>query len=82
MNTYQDLDVGELDALLAGLGEIRSIDEVDTYRGNMTLAERLQTVDQAILVISQLYVHLPMKRPRQAIDPVASLHLLRREADE
>ncbi|MEM9199246.1 MAG: S41 family peptidase [Pseudomonadota bacterium] len=82
MNTYQDLDVGELDALLAGLGEIRSIDEVATYRGNMTLAERLQTVDQAILVISQLYVHLPMKRPRHAIDPVASLHLLRREADE
>ncbi|MEL6234806.1 MAG: S41 family peptidase [Pseudomonadota bacterium] len=82
MNTYQDLDVGELDALLAGLGEIRSIDEVATYRGNMTLAERLQTIDQAILVISQLYVHLPMKRPRHAIDPVASLHLLRREADD
>lgn len=40
--------------------------------------ERERIVDQALVVIEQLYVHLPLKRAMHAIDPVQRLKLLRR----
>lgn len=45
--------------------------------GPLTLAERLTLVDQAIVLLSQTYVHLPFKRSLHAVDPVQRLRLLR-----
>jgi C-terminal processing protease CtpA/Prc len=39
--------------------------------------ERLLTVDQAILLLDQLYVHLPLKKAMHAADPVQRLKVLR-----
>ena len=43
-------------------------------------AERGQIVDQALLVIEQLYVHLPLKRAMHAVDPVQRLKPVRHHA--
>jgi hypothetical protein len=46
--------------------------------GELTLEERKTIVDQAILLLEQNYVHLPLKRAMHAVDPVQGLRLLRR----
>ena len=81
MHTHQNVDVGVLDKALAALGRVSTIEDVEALPPAMTLKERILTIDQALRVISDLYVHLPMKRPRYAIDPVAALRLLRRESE-
>jgi len=43
----------------------------------LTPAEREIIVEQAIEVLDQLYVHLPFKRARYAVDPVQRLRLIR-----
>ena len=45
--------------------------------GGLTVPQREDVVDQAILLISGLYAHLPLKRAMHAIDPVQRLRLLR-----
>jgi len=43
----------------------------------LSRSERETIVDQAILLLGQLYVHLPLKRVMYAVDPVRRLELLR-----
>jgi Peptidase family S41 len=43
----------------------------------LTPAERQLLVDQALALIEQLYVHLPLKRAMHAVDPLQRLRLLR-----
>src|SRR5216683_5032778 len=51
---------------------------VDFAKGNkLKRREKEAIVDQALLVIDQLYAHLPFKRARYAVDPVQRLRLLR-----
>jgi hypothetical protein len=45
--------------------------------GDLTGDERRDVVDQALLLIEQLYVHLPLKRAMHAVDPLQRLKLLR-----
>jgi cytosine/adenosine deaminase-related metal-dependent hydrolase len=45
--------------------------------GPLTLDERLTLVDQAIVLLDQTYVHLPLKRSLHAVDPIQRLRLLR-----
>ena len=45
--------------------------------GRLTLAERFALVDQALLLLHDNYVHLPLKQAMHAIDPVQRLRLLR-----
>ena len=45
-------------------------------------ADRELICDQAILMIDQLYPHLPFKRARYAIDPVQRIRLLRAKLDQ
>lgn len=42
--------------------------------------ERRRIIDQALLLVDQLYVHLPLKRAMYAVDPVQRLKLLRYHA--
>ncbi|MEK6278756.1 MAG: S41 family peptidase [Acidobacteriota bacterium] len=43
----------------------------------LTSGERQQIVDQALVLIEQLYVHLPLKRAMHAVDPIQRLRLLK-----
>lgn len=45
--------------------------------GNLTLSERQIIVDQAILLLEQNYVHLPLKVAMHAVNPVQRLRLVR-----
>src|SRR5262249_687790 len=44
---------------------------------SLTPEQRMLVVDQAILLIEGLYVHLPLKRAMYAVDPLQRLRLLR-----
>lgn len=48
----------------------------------ISLAERMDILDQATFLIENLYCHLPFKRARYAIDPIQQLRLLQRQLDE
>jgi C-terminal processing protease CtpA/Prc len=47
----------------------------------LTLDERLTLIDQAMLMLQEVYAHLPLKRALHAIDPVQRLQLLRLRQD-
>jgi cytosine/adenosine deaminase-related metal-dependent hydrolase len=54
--------------------------ELSTFRktsGFLTRADRLLLVEQAQLLLEQVYVHLPLKRTMHAVDPVQRLRLLK-----
>jgi hypothetical protein len=59
-----------------GVGAPRSR-AVDDEVGALSAAERELIIDQAILMLDDLYAHLPLKRALHAIDPVQRLRLLR-----
>ena len=59
------------------LSDFRFRDEPDV----LTHAQRLVVVDQATLVLSQFYAHLPMKVARHAAVPLQRLELLRRQCE-
>ena len=48
-------------------------------QAKLSMADKQIIVDQAILLIDQLYSHLPFKRARYAVDPIRRLRLLRSE---
>ena len=49
--------------------------------GTLTRADRSLIVEQAILLLDQLYVHLPLKRAMHAVDPLQRLRLLQHRLD-
>src|SRR5829696_4851378 len=56
---------------------ITSLQEFLATTGDLSLEERQLIVDQALVLIEQFYVHLPLKRAMHAVDPVQRLKLLR-----
>jgi cytosine/adenosine deaminase-related metal-dependent hydrolase len=50
--------------------------------GDLTLGDRRLIVGQAILLLEQAYVHLPIKRARYAVDPLQRLRLLEHELQD
>jgi len=46
----------------------------------LSTADRELLVDQALALIEQLYVHLPLKRAMHAVDPIQRLKLLKRRS--
>ncbi|UHD17641.1 DUF1353 domain-containing protein [Thiocapsa bogorovii] len=59
---------------LAGTVELRSF-RATTHA--LSKADRLRLVEQALVLIEQNYVHLPMKEAMHAVDPIQRLRLLR-----
>jgi hypothetical protein len=51
---------------------------LSTATGKLSEADREDIVDQASILLDQLYAHLPLKRAMFAIDPLQRLRLLRR----
>ncbi|MFG2295804.1 S41 family peptidase [Streptomyces sp. NPDC048603] len=49
--------------------------------GTLTLDERRLIVDQALLMLEQNYVHLPLKTAMHAVNPLQRLRLMRRRLD-
>jgi hypothetical protein len=62
------------------LGKVRPVGELASMRQKLTGADRVLIVDQALIIIEQLYTHLHMKRVRHAIDPAQALRVLRDQA--
>ncbi|UCH97096.1 MAG: peptidase S41, partial [Candidatus Aminicenantes bacterium] len=58
------LDAGSLQDFLAGIKEL-------------DLKERDPLVDQALVLMEDIYVHLPLKRAMHAVDPIQRLKLLK-----
>lgn len=50
--------------------------------GELTLNDRRTIVAQAILLLQENYVHLPLKRAMHAVDPIQRLRLLTRRLDQ
>lgn len=48
---------------------------------DLTPEQRLTVIDQALFLMEEIYVHLPLKRAMHAIDPVQALKLLRRKVE-
>lgn len=48
-----------------------------TGKSTLTTAEQVQIVDQALVLIEQVYVHLPLKRAMHAVEPIQRLRLLK-----
>lgn len=65
------------EAVRGNIGQPQSLRDFLETTGELTLAERQQIVDQALLMLEQVYVHLPLKRAMHAIDPIQRLRLLR-----
>jgi hypothetical protein len=63
------------------LGVITTLQEFLTTTGGLTVEERQLIIDQALILIEQFYVHLPLKRAMHAADPVQRLKLLRYRLD-
>lgn len=62
------------------LGKVRPVGDLALMRQRLTGDDRVLIVDQALLIIEQLYTHLHMKRVRHAIDPAQALRVLRDQA--
>ena len=58
-------------------GATQTLDAFLATVGQLTAAEREQIIDQALAMIDNVYVHLPLKRAMYAVDPGQELRLLR-----
>jgi C-terminal processing protease CtpA/Prc len=63
------------------LGAVTSLPTFIGSAAPLTKNERARLVEQALVLIEQLYVHLPLKRAMHAVDPVQRLRLLRFRLD-
>ena len=59
------------------LGATVTLGEFLTGAGNLSLAQRKLLVDQALVLLEQNYVHLPLKVAMHAVNPVQKLRVLR-----
>lgn len=62
-----------------GLGTVRTMPQFRDHigQGPLTDAQRRLVLDQAEILIGEVYAHLPLKRAMHAIDPLQALRLLR-----
>ena len=61
------------------LGTVRTMPQFRSHiaQGPLTDAQRRLVLDQAEILIGEVYCHLPLKRAMHAIDPLQALRLLR-----
>jgi Peptidase family S41 len=67
----------------ANEGELAAVTTLAQFRRTVrpiSQEKRDQIIQQALVLIDQLYVHLPLKRAMHAVNPVQRLELLRRRA--
>lgn len=82
LGTLSDLsDVEGVEAVNPQLGKVITLSSFLETTGVLTQEQRKTIVDQALMLIDSIYVHLPLKRAMHAIDPVQRLKLLRRKLE-
>lgn len=68
-----------------GLGAIRTVrefrDTIDSQSG-LNHAERIRLIEQSLVLLDELYTHLPLKKAMHSIDPLQRLRLLEQRASE
>lgn len=62
------------------LGQVQSLAEFHAAAARLTPQDRDVIIDQALIMIDQTYVHLPLKRAMHAVDPVQRLRLASRRS--
>ncbi len=67
-----------------GLGTVRTMPQFRDHvaQGPLTDAQRRLVLDQAEILIGEVYAHLPLKRAMHAVDPLQALRLLRHRLGE
>ena len=65
-------------AISENVGDTQKLAEFLAIVIKLTIEEREQIIDQALIMIEEIFVHLPLKRAMYAINPVQQLKLLRR----
>jgi hypothetical protein len=60
------------------LGAVQTLPEFLKTTGVLTRDDMVGIVSQALVLIDDLYAHLPLKKAMHAVDPVQRLKLLRR----
>lgn len=67
-----------------GLGTVRTMPQFRSHiaQGSLTDTQRQLVLDQAEILIGDVYVHLPLKRAMHAVDPLQALRLLRHRLSE
>jgi C-terminal processing protease CtpA/Prc len=69
------------EAVRKNLGGVQTLAQFLSTAGALSRPDRLTIVEQAMVMIDQTYVHLPLKRAMHAIEPVQRLRLLRQRLD-
>jgi hypothetical protein len=69
------------EAVKKNLGNVQTLAEFLSTTGELIRSERLTIVEQALVMIDQTYVHLPLKRAMHAVEPVQRLRLLKQRLD-
>ncbi|MDH3340198.1 MAG: S41 family peptidase [Nitrosopumilus sp.] len=64
------------------LGELKPLPSFLSTTGKLSLADRKKIVENALTLLDDVYVHLPLKKAMHAIDPVQKLKLLRHRLSE
>ena len=64
------------DDVLKHTGAIQTLHDFRATAGKLTPEERKLIVEQAMIMLEQVYVHLPLKRAMHAVDPLQHLRLL------
>lgn len=68
-----------------GLGALQTVPEFRkdiNAEAGLTPAQRRRLIEQATVLIRDVYTHLPLKRAMHSIDPLQRLRLLEQRADE
>jgi hypothetical protein len=79
MTTRDFSDLEGIEAANTQLGAITPLPDFLATAGALTPAQRKTIIGQALVLIDDIYVHLPLKRAMHAVDPVQRLKLLRRK---
>ncbi|MEK6335679.1 MAG: S41 family peptidase [Acidobacteriota bacterium] len=64
-------------AVSRNLGATQTLSGFLDTAGTLTLPEREKIIDQALVLLDEFYVHLPLKRAMHAIEPLQRLKLLK-----
>lgn len=71
-----------MNASFAQIDLILTLSEFNSMSGKLTLKDLKTIVEQALIILENVYVHLPLKIAMYAVDPCSKLRLLRRHLDQ
>lgn len=76
------VSVPKLGNALRNFGELKKLEDLETFQSKFTAHDRMELIDQAIDVLDTLYVHRDLKWARHAANGSRALRSLRRIAED